>query len=156
MDSLLSLVPQGMDLSLDDMEKLLRYARQNGVERVVNKGGQFQIFFKNTREEEISVGRFRVGRRLAFTYTKRADAILLSNVSGLDGRLSLKVFGRDLLPWVPVKTLILRQHANTDLVRVEAEVEAPILGRVAHEVTLPVAKVPIFRKALFGQENKIK
>lgn len=149
MDSLLSLVPPGMDLSLDDMEKLLRFARQNGVERVVNKGGQFQIFFKATREEELKGGRFRVSKRLAFSYSKRADAILLSNVSGLEGRLTLKVLGRDLLPWVPVKTLILRQHANADLVRVEAEVEAPILGRITHEVTLPVVNVPIFRKALF-------
>lgn len=148
MDSLLSLVPNGIDLALEDVEEILRFARSLGIKRVSNKNGAFKVVFNASREQALSSGKVRIAANVSFNYANRGDFIELTNISGIEGLLNFTLFGRQVLPWVPVLKVRLSKHErDAALVRIVAEVDAPVLGAVSHEVLLPASQVPIFKQA---------
>lgn len=147
MDSLLSLVPLGIDLSLSDVEEILRYARSLGIKRVSNKGGLLKIEFEKSREQSLSDGTVRIASTVSFRHITYGDRIELTSVSGIEGLLHFTLFGKQVLPWVPIRKITLGKPSPAGMVEVVAEVDAPFLGKVTHEVTLPVAQVPLFKQA---------
>lgn len=150
MDSLLSLVPSGIDLSLEDVEEILRFARSLGIKRVSNKSGRFRITFAASREQVLSSGKVRIGTTVAFGYANRGDFIELTDISGLEGMLKLTVFGHQVLPWMPIHTVRLTRQAYPTMVRVSAEVEVPVIGKMTHDEILPMDQVPIFKQSLLA------
>lgn len=132
--------PDGTDVSDGTFDAALgaeirQQLRKVGIQQLSNQGGVFVVRLAREQEYKLRV-RIAVKRLLRFTLARDGNALVFSDIEGMELKVSF------FLDWLELKHLKVSKDASGNTV-IYAELVSGIVGRVSKTVTLGPDGKPI-------------
>jgi hypothetical protein len=127
--------PSGSDVKADQFETVLPRDKEDdlrklGVTRIANSNDHYTVDLDKQHQKNLRKADLRYGPTLTFTYTEVNGTLTITNVQGIDAKVTF------LLGWMQVKNIWVTPDAATRNTSIEVEVHAGFLGNRKHTIVI--------------------